>query len=174
MYIKYNITCFTHNKYHLLTYIRYLVSNGILCHHGNFSYEFLFLFFLWISEQYCHKWWMSSSIGQNPTISCHLLFSCFRLHPLGLRLSLLRFRDFDIDIVCVVFVWVDYWSNMHFSWWRYWVKDVRQRSKLCRFRVVVFYFILFWDCRTIGKCQSIGGSLPPHKFSVKKRGSGLL
>ena len=45
----------------------YLVSYGILCHHGNFlddaSYEKM--------NKYCHGWWMSSSIGQ----TCLLMYS---------------------------------------------------------------------------------------------------
>ena len=38
--------------------------------------------------------WMSSSIGQNPTFSCWLLFSWFRLHPKD-SLSALKFSQCD-------------------------------------------------------------------------------
>ena len=45
--------------------ISYVVSYGISCHYGNFSDD---TFYEQVNK-YCHGWWTSSSIGQNPTFS---------------------------------------------------------------------------------------------------------
>ena len=47
-------------------FIWYLVSYGILGHNGNFSYDTSYK----QMNKYCHEWWMSSFVGQNPTFFC--------------------------------------------------------------------------------------------------------
>jgi hypothetical protein len=67
LWINYDRMWFT--KWYNYTKYDNFVSYGIWCHYGNFlddtSHELV--------NEYYHGWWMSSSIGQNPTFSCQQL-----------------------------------------------------------------------------------------------------